>query len=135
VKELPNCGHVERAQDAGRLSRRRVSDFGRNNHTQRETPMRALIASAALGTMMLATAAFAATEGEFDNMCAMGLAMGKEVKTDCSINAEIDGKTYCFGSEDAKAEFMKNPQGNLAKAQAHTMHGEKMMDSEKSNKM
>ena len=31
---------------------------------------------------------------------------GKEVKTDCSINAKIDGKTYCFGNEAAKAEFM-----------------------------
>jgi YHS domain-containing protein len=97
--------------------------------------MRALIAATAIGTMMLATAAFAATEGEFDNMCAMGLTMGKEVKTDCSINAQIDGKTYCFGNEDAKAEFMKDPAGNLAKAKGHTMQGDKMMDSDKSDKM
>lgn len=96
--------------------------------------MRAFITSAAIGTMMLATAAFAATEGEFDNMCAMGLAMGKEVKTDCSVNAEIDGKTYCFGNEEAKAEFMKDPTGNLAKAKSHTMHGQKM-DGSKSDKM
>ena len=33
---------------------------------------------------------YAAT-GEYDNMCAMGVVMGKEVKTDCSINAQIDG--------------------------------------------
>ncbi len=85
--------------------------------------MRALIASAAIGTMMLAGAAFAATQGEFDNMCAMGLAMGKEFKTDCSINTEIDGKTYCFGNEEAKTEFMKDPAGNLAKAQSHQMKG------------
>ena len=39
----------------------------------------------------------------------MGRAMGKEVKTDCSINAKIDGKTYCFGNEAAKTEFMKDP--------------------------
>ena len=50
---------------------------------------------------------------------AMGMAMGKEVKTDCSINAQIDGKTYCFGNEAAKTEFMKDPQGNLAKARAN----------------
>ncbi len=40
------------------------------------------------GAMLLglATAAFAAT-GEYDDMCTMGLALGKEIKTDCSINA------------------------------------------------
>lgn len=82
--------------------------------------MRAYIASAVVGTLMLATAAVAAT-GEFDNMCTMGLAMGKEVKTDCSINGQIGGKTYCFGSEAAKTAFMKDPQGNLAKAEAYSM--------------
>lgn len=79
--------------------------------------MRALIASAVIGTMMLAGAAMAATTGEFDNMCTMGLAMGKEVKTDCSINAEIDGKTYCFGNNAAKEAFLKDPAANIAKAQ------------------
>jgi YHS domain-containing protein len=69
---------------------------------------------------MLATAAIAAT-GEYDNMCTMGLAMGKEVKTDCSINGQIGGKTYCFGSEEAKTTFMKDPKGNLAKAEAYSM--------------
>ena len=28
-------------------------------------------------------------------------------------------KTYCFGSKEAMAEFMKNPMVNLAKAQAY----------------
>ena len=46
----------------------------------------------------------------------MGVAMGKEVKTDCSINAQIGGKTYCFGNGAAKTEFMKDPAGDLAKA-------------------
>jgi YHS domain-containing protein len=63
----------------------------------------------------LSTAAYAAT-GEFDDMCTLGVAMGKEVKTDCSVNTKIDGKTYCFGNEAAKTEFMKDPAGNLAKA-------------------
>ena len=66
--------------------------------------------------LSLATAALAAT-GEFDNLCAQGLATGQKIKTDCSINAQVDGKTYCFGSEEAKTAFMKDPQGNLAKAQ------------------
>ena len=35
----------------------------------------------------LATVALAATKGEFDNMCAEGLALHKEIKTDCSVPA------------------------------------------------
>lgn len=79
---------------------------------------RTAILSAMTGAMLLgvATAAFAAT-GEYDDMCTMGLALGKEIKTDCSINESIDGKTYCFGNEEAKTIFMKDPKGNLAKAQ------------------
>jgi YHS domain-containing protein len=83
--------------------------------------MRAFISSALAGALVLglATATLAATKGEFNNMCTQGLAMGKDVHTDCSVNAIIKGKTYCFGSETAKAEFMKDPEGNLAKAQAY----------------
>lgn len=69
----------------------------------------------------LATAALAAT-GEFDDMCAMGLATGKAVKTDCSVSESIGGKTYCFGNETARTEFMKDPQGNIAKAQSAYKH-------------
>jgi YHS domain-containing protein len=60
-----------------------------------------------------------AVTGEYDNLCTIGLALGKAAKTDCSVNATIDGKTYCFGNEDAKTIFMKDPQGNLAKAQVY----------------
>ncbi len=74
----------------------------------------ALVGAFALG---LATAAFAAA-GQFDDMCSWGLANNKEVKTDCSVNATIEGKTYCFSNEDAKANFMKDPDANLAKAQS-----------------
>ena len=52
-------------------------------------------------------------------MCAESLSMGKDTPTDCSVNATIKGKTYCFGNEQAKADFMKDPEGNLAKAQAY----------------
>ncbi|MGH6805205.1 MAG: hypothetical protein ACREC3_17850 [Methyloceanibacter sp.] len=65
----------------------------------------------------LATAAMAAT-GEFDNMCSWGLANQKDVKTDCSVNTTMQGKTYCFSSDQAKADFMKNPDANLAKAES-----------------
>jgi YHS domain-containing protein len=81
---------------------------------------KAYVPSAVAGAFLLAmaTAALAVT-GEYDNMCTMGLAMGKDIKTDCSINAAIEGKTYCFGSEEAKTEFMKDPKANLAKAQEY----------------
>lgn len=62
---------------------------------------------------MFATAALA---GEYSDYCTMGLATGKKVQTDCSINSQLDGKTYCFGSKEAMSEFMKDPKGNLAKA-------------------
>jgi YHS domain-containing protein len=74
----------------------------------------ALAGAFALG---LATAAFAAT-GQFNNMCSWGLANSKDVPTDCSVNTTIKGKTYCFSSEEAKANFMKNPTANLAKAES-----------------
>jgi YHS domain-containing protein len=83
--------------------------------------MRTYISSALAGALVLglATATLAATKGEFDNMCTQGLATGKDVQTDCSVNTTIKGKTYCFGNEDAKEAFMKDPDGNLAKAQAY----------------
>ena len=64
-----------------------------------------------------ATAAYAAN-GEFGNMCSWGLANHKDVQTDCSVNTTIKGKTYCFSSADAKSQFMKNPSGNLTKAES-----------------
>ena len=77
--------------------------------------MSAIAGAALLG---MSTAAFAGS-GEYSNMCAMGLAMGKEIATDCSISGQIGGKTYCFGSDTAKTDFMKDPDANLAKAQAY----------------
>jgi YHS domain-containing protein len=78
------------------------------------------LTSAVAGAFLLgmATAALAVT-GEYGNMCTMGLATGKDIQTDCSVNAELQGKTYCFGSKEAMAEFMKNPKENLAKAQTY----------------
>ena len=67
----------------------------------------------------LGTTAALAVAGEFDNMCTQGLALGKAIQTDCSVNAIIDGTTYCFGSEQAKTDFMKDPQGNMPKAQEY----------------
>jgi YHS domain-containing protein len=82
--------------------------------------MKNIIVSAVAGAVLIgmSTVALAVT-GEYDNMCTMGLAVGKDVPTDCSVNAQIGGKTYCFGNEQAKADFMKDPEGNLAKAQSY----------------
>jgi YHS domain-containing protein len=82
--------------------------------------VRAYFTSAVAGAFLLgmATAAVAVT-GEFGNMCTMGLATGKDIQTDCSVNAQLEGKTYCFGSKEAMGEFMKNPKDNLAKAQTY----------------
>ena len=59
----------------------------------------------------------AAAEGEFDNECVMGLALGKEIKTDCSVSTVYGGKTYCFGNETARELFLKKPEEFLLKAQ------------------
>jgi YHS domain-containing protein len=82
--------------------------------------VRAYITSAVAGAFLLGTATAAlAVTGEFNNMCSMGLAKGQDIQTDCSINSQVDGKTYCFGSKEAMAEFMKSPKENLAKAQTY----------------
>jgi YHS domain-containing protein len=58
-----------------------------------------------------------ATDGEFGGECVMGLALGKDVKTDCSVNTVYDGKTYCFGNETARDLFLKKPSEFLLQAQ------------------
>ena len=73
-------------------------------------------AIAAMVTLSLSLPALAATEGEFDNDCVMGLALGKEIKTDCSVNTVYAGSTYCFGNETAKQLFLKKPEEFLLKA-------------------
>jgi YHS domain-containing protein len=81
---------------------------------------RSILTSAIAGAFVLglATAAVAAVKGQFDDMCAEGLALHKQIHTNCSVNAEYKGKTYCFGNEQARTVFMKDPAANLAKAEA-----------------
>ncbi|MGV1013691.1 MAG: hypothetical protein ACOYB4_01820 [Methyloceanibacter sp.] len=81
--------------------------------------IRTYLASALAGAAMLgfSTAAIAAVAGEFGNYCAMGLVGGAKKLTDCSISQKIDKKTYCFGNNAAKEEFMKDPEANITKAQ------------------
>ncbi|MCC7546286.1 MAG: hypothetical protein IT532_00825 [Burkholderiales bacterium] len=70
----------------------------------------------AIAMSMLAATAFAA-KGEFDQECAYGLSLGKHVKTDCSVSEQINGKTYCFSSPEAKGKFMADASGNMTKAE------------------
>ena len=57
------------------------------------------------------------SDAEFDESCAMGLADGQMVKTDCSVSwTDDDGRVYCFSSENSKAAFLKDPKANIAKA-------------------
>lgn len=77
-----------------------------------------LSALAAMLVFGISQAAFAAepVKGEFDSECVMGLALGKEIKTDCSVSTVYDGKTYCFGNETARELFLKKPDEFLLKA-------------------
>ena len=78
--------------------------------------IKALLLAVAI-TLGLSLAAAAATEGEFDGECVMGLALGKDIKTDCSVSTVYGGKTYCFGNETARELFLKKPEEFLLKAQ------------------
>jgi YHS domain-containing protein len=71
------------------------------------------------GAVMLGAglSAALAADGEFGNECVMGLALGKDIETDCSVNTVYAGKTYCFGNETAKQLFLKKPEEFLLKAQ------------------
>ena len=82
--------------------------------------LRTYVTSAIAGAfaLALATAGLAATKGEFDNMGG-GLALHKEIKTECSVSGTYKGKTYCFGNEQAKTDFMKAPEANVKKAETY----------------
>jgi YHS domain-containing protein len=88
-----------------------------------------------------AAAAAPASEPEFGGQCAMSLAEGQQVATNCSVKwAAPDGKTYCFGDEDAKQRFLKDPDGNLERAREFVAVGEveatgKRMDHYKSDEI
>jgi len=75
--------------------------------------------------VLAASAALAedALEGEFEGECVMGLALGKDIQTDCSVNTVYKGKTYCFGNETARTLFLKRPDDFLL--QAHIYYSSK----------
>jgi len=83
----------------------------------------ARVRRASLAFVLLVIASFAApmdgaaADPEFNGECLMGLAEGKHIKTSCGVTwQDASGKTYCFSTEDAKAEFLKSPETYLQKA-------------------
>jgi YHS domain-containing protein len=76
-----------------------------------------ILGAAAVALVLGMASPASATEGEFESDCVMGLALGKEIKTDCSVNTSYNGKTYCFGNETARSLFLKKPDEFLLKAQ------------------
>ena len=88
-------------------------------------PTRTLAATALAVCVLLAGAALtgtpapaaAAAQPEFGGQCALGLAEGHSIATDCSISwTARDGKLYCFSSEQARKQFLEDPQGNIQRA-------------------
>lgn len=56
-------------------------------------------------------------DAEFGGRCVMALAQGQIVETTCGVVwTSPDSKRYCFRSEDAKTEFLKDVEKNLSKA-------------------
>ena len=71
----------------------------------------------ATATAVAAETAIPLSQAQFGGQCAEGLATGRHVMTDCSVTwKDKDGKLYCFKNEAAKAEFLKDPPGNLERA-------------------
>jgi YHS domain-containing protein len=64
-----------------------------------------------------ATAAQADSQTQFGGQCTEGLAEGRHIMTNCTLNwTDKDGKVYCFSNESAKKSFLQNPTQNLQKA-------------------
>ena len=80
-----------------------------------KTKMRLILRRLLAASAMLFV--FSAMAGEFNNNCTFSLSEGRLFKTHCLISADYEGKTYCFGSESSKDEFLENPKAVIAKAQ------------------
>lgn len=82
-------------------------------------PVLALAAALSAPRVHAADAAVSPDKAEFGGQCTEGLAEGRHVMTDCSVNwKDKDGKVYCFANAAAKAEFLKSPGENLERARS-----------------
>jgi YHS domain-containing protein len=82
-----------------------------------------IVPSAIAGDAESANSAAAESDAEFDGECVMGLALGKDIKTDCSVSTVYNGKKLCFGNETARTLFLKKPDEFLL--QAHVYYSSK----------
>jgi YHS domain-containing protein len=76
-----------------------------------------LIKSVVAASLVFVSLSAFAAKGEFGDLCVTGLAMGKEVPTDCSMSTAVGGKTYCFSGAKAKEMFMADQGGMVKKAE------------------
>lgn len=76
-----------------------------------------VIATFGILVFALAGPAIAKDYPEFGGRCAMGVAMGTEVSTDCKTTwSGPTGDTFCFGNQQAKKDFLENLDKNMEKA-------------------
>jgi YHS domain-containing protein len=70
--------------------------------------------------VLLAIAAPASgADPEYDGHCAMSVAEGTPISTDCAVVwLSPEGKIYCFFNQAAKEKFLLAPKENLQRAQA-----------------
>ena len=87
-----------------------------------------LLSGFAVATLFGGSVIAETIDGEFGNECTMGLALGQDIATDCSVNTDYNGRTYCFGNEGAKTLFLKKPEEFLL--QAHIYYASKQQQSE-----
>jgi hypothetical protein len=88
------------------------------DHWKEETMRKLYICSAVIGAVVLGIATAAVAE-EYKKADALSVAQGKPKRTECTIKEDIDTKTYCFGDEASKAEFMKDAKANISKADSY----------------
>ena len=82
-----------------------------------------LLLSPVIGGLM--AAGVQAADPEYKNECTMALAMKKHISTECSAMWKSEnGKTYCFGDQKAKEEFLMDTEGNLKKAEVFSSQPE-----------
>jgi hypothetical protein len=90
-----------------------------------------LVPPATAGDAESSNPAASASDAEFDGECVMGLALGKDIKTDCSVSTVYSGKKLCFGNETARTLFLKKPDEFLL--QAHVYYSSKQPSQSGSN--
>jgi len=88
------------------------------------------VAGAALLAIGAASSHAGSDEAAFGGDCVMGLALGKDIHTDCSVNTVYQGTKYCFGNETARSLFLKRPDDFLL--QAHIYHSSREAANEDS---